>query len=65
MKKSYTFDVENLSFIPNSFQVDKSKHNIIDNHLPGKHVIQNLINYSKSLNIIKLDSIGTFGLISN
>jgi hypothetical protein len=47
------------------FSVNQAKKIEEDNLLPGKHIIQNLINYSKSLNIIKLQSIGTFGLISN
>ncbi len=65
MKKSYTFDVNNLSFSQKSIIVNKVKFIDINNNLPGKHIMLNLINYSKSLNIIKLQSIGTFGLISN
>jgi len=65
MKKSYTFDADYLSFSQKSFAVNKVKNIEENNYLPGKHIMQNLINYSKSLNIIKLHSIGTFGLISN
>jgi hypothetical protein len=65
MKKSYTFHSDNLFFTKKSFSVNPSKNIEGDSLLPGKHIIQNLINYSKSLNVIKLQSIGTFGLISN
>ncbi len=64
MKKSYTLHVDNLFFTPQSFSLHQSK-NEEDTLIPSKQIIQNLINYSKSLNIIKLQSIGTFGLISN
>jgi len=65
MKKSYTLDADNLSYNQKLFPVNQSKNIDEDKFLPGKQIIQNLINYSKSLNIIKLQSIGTFGLISN
>ena len=65
MKKSYILHADNLFFAKNSFPVNQLKNVEEDNFLPGKHIIQSLINYSKSLNIIKLQSIGTFGLISN
>ncbi|NVN95904.1 MAG: hypothetical protein HXX18_11530 [Bacteroidetes bacterium] len=65
MKKSYTLNPDNLFNTEKSFPMKSVKNIEEDNFLPGKHIIQNLINYSKSLNIIKLQSIGTFGLISN
>jgi hypothetical protein len=65
MKKSYTFHADNLLYTQKLFPVNQSINYDEDKFLPGKHIIQNLINYSKSLNIIKLQSIGTFGLISN
>ncbi|MEI6696255.1 MAG: hypothetical protein WCO13_09310 [Bacteroidota bacterium] len=64
MKKSYTFHADNLSFTQKSLPVNTTKF-AEDQLLPGKHIIQNLINYSKSLNIIKLQSIGTFAYLSN
>lgn len=66
MKKSYTFNADNLSLNQKMFPLTNSiKNKEEENFLPGKHIIENLINYSKSLNIIKLQTIGTFGLISN
>ncbi len=65
MKKSYTFHSDNLFLSQKSFPANKSNGIEEEGILPGKHVIKNLINYSKSLDIIKSQSIGTFGLISN
>ena len=65
MKKSYTLQSTNLLNTKKLFSENQSKNNEEDNLLPGKHIIQNLINYSKSLNIVKSKSIGTFGLNSN
>ena len=65
MKKSYTF---NLS---NSNNSNNSNNNIRDfdkneqEFLPGKHIIRNLINFSKSLGVFNSVTIGTFGLINN
>ncbi len=65
MKKSYTFHADNLSFTQKSIPVKATKFPEEDHLIPGKQIIQNLINYSKSLNIIKLQSIGTFAYLSN
>ena len=54
MKKSYTLHSNNLLYNQNMFSVNQAKKIEEDNLLPGKHIIQNLINYSKSLNIIKI-----------
>ncbi|MFZ4400442.1 MAG: hypothetical protein ACOYO1_10440 [Bacteroidales bacterium] len=66
MKKSYTLHSDNLFYTEKSLPVKPLNNNINEDQLlPGKHIIQNLINYSKSLSIIKFQSIGTFGFISN
>ncbi|MCX6231339.1 MAG: hypothetical protein NTZ33_07335 [Bacteroidetes bacterium] len=65
MKKSYTLHAENLLNTNKSIQLHNLINSEMDNTIPGKHIIQNLINYSKSLNIIKFQSIGCFGIIAN
>jgi hypothetical protein len=65
MKKSYTLHTEIPLYSKESLEPQQTMNTEKDIFLPGKHVIQNLINYSKSLNIIKSQSIGSFGLISN
>jgi hypothetical protein len=63
MKKSYLFYADNVSVSNNTF---KAKNNQNENMmLPRKHIIQNLINYSKSLDVIDLKLIGKIGILAN
>lgn len=63
MKKSYLLYADNVSVSNNTF---KTKNNQTENMmLPGKHIIQNLINYSKSLDVIDLKLIGKIGVLAN
>lgn len=58
MKKSYFFYFEKFS---SSNKTQKFENDM----LPGKQIIQNLINYSKALDIINLQSIGKIGILAN
>ncbi len=64
MKKCYLLYADNLSVSNNTF---KTRNNFQNENamLPGKHIIQNLINYSKSLDIIDLKCIGKIGVLAN
>ncbi len=65
MKKSYTFDFSDS--LKNDNTNNKIKVNNMNEEelIPGKHIIRNLINFSKSLGVFNSMSIGSFGLINN
>lgn len=64
MKKSYLFYVDNVSDNKkNMYKADNHKNDI--DLLPSKRIIQNLINYSKSLDIINLKTLGKIGILAN
>jgi hypothetical protein len=64
MKKSYFFYVEKVLVGKNV--ISKVPHNNCENNVvPSKQIIQNLINYSKSLDIINLKTLGKVGILYN
>ncbi len=64
MKKSYFLNVDNFTVSKKNMYEIKNQKNHLD-LLPSKQIIQNLINYSKSLDVINLHSLGKIGLLSN
>jgi len=64
MKKHYTFNFSDSDKNKNSNNIkdfDKNEEEL----MPGKHIIRNLINFSKSLGVFNSVTIGSFGLINN
>jgi hypothetical protein len=64
MKKSYLFYVDKV-LVGNKFIAKVSQNNSETNLVPSKQIIQNLINYSKSLDIINLKALGKVGVLYN
>ena len=64
MKKSYLFYVDKV-LDGNKFIAKVSQNNSETNLVPSNQIIQNLINYSKSLDIINLKALGKVGVLYN
>lgn len=64
MKKSYLLYADNLSVSVKTFK-NNSNTKKENEMLPGKHIIKNLINYSKSLDVLDLKTIGKTALLAN
>jgi hypothetical protein len=62
MKKKY--NVFSHPFLNSSDNLAELS-NAYKDEIPSKRVIQNIINYSKSLSVINLKNIGKIGLIIN
>lgn len=64
MKKCYLLYADNLSVSIKTFKnISNTKKE--NEMLPGKHIIKNLINYSKSLDVLDLKTIGKTALLTN